>query len=428
MLSRKSFLHKGVLATAGFTLFDFMLPSEAAAMQEQISSIAALTAAQAAMSEGFWDQVRAQYIISADIINMNNGGVNPQPKMVRSAYIRNYEFCNDAPSYSMWRVLDKEREPLRERVAKMMGVTKEEIAFNRNTTEGLNTIIFGMDLKPGDEIVLSNFDYPNMENAWKQRAKRDGIKLNYVELEMPVEDDEAVVKKFAEAITPRTKLVHITHMMNWTGQIMPVRKIADMAHVNGCEVLVDGSHSFAHVVYKIPDLGADYYAASCHKWLGAPFGTGFMYIAKNKIQKIWPLVSAPMPEADNIGKFECLGTRSFAAEMAVRNAIDYHDLIGAERKEERLRYLKNYWCEQAAGTKGFKLYSSLKPQYGCAIATFGLAGKDADEIEAELAKAKIHTSKVKHGNVNGVRISPNVYTTIAELDLLVETIDKIAQL
>lgn len=428
MQSRKSFLHKGILATAGLSLLDFMHTAKAAALQEKLKSIALLTPAEAAMSEGFWEQVRAQYIISGKPVNMNNGGVNPQPKMVRNAYIRNYEFCNDVPSYNMWRVLDKDREPLRERVAKMIGVSQEEIAFNRNTTEGLSTIIFGMDLKPGDEIVLSNFDYPNMENAWKQRAKRDGIKLNYIELEMPVEDDEAVVKKFAEAITPRTKLVHITHMMNWTGQIMPVRKIADVAHAKGCEVLVDGSHSFAHIVYTIPQLGADYYAASCHKWLGAPFGTGVMYIAKDKIQQIWPLVSAPMPDAGNIGKFECLGTRSFAAEMTVKNALDYHELIGAERKEERLRYLKNYWCGQAAGIKGFKLYSSLKPQYGCAIATFGLAGKDANDIERELTAANFHTSIVKHGNVNGVRVSPNVYTTTDELDALVEAINTIAQM
>lgn len=428
MLSRKSFLEKGILATAGLSLFDFMLPQDVSAMQQQLQLVNPLPPAQAAISEGFWEMVRSQYLFTGGLINLNNGGVNPQPKPVRNAYMRSYEVCNDTPSYTMWRELDKEREPLRKRIADMMGVSSEEIAFNRNTTEGLNTIIFGLDLKAGDEVVLSNFDYPNMENAWKQRAKRDGIKLNYVNLQMPIEDEDAVVKMYADAISPHTKLVHITHMMNWTGQIMPVRKIADMAHAKGCEVMVDGSHSFAHIIYKIPDLGADYYATSCHKWLGAPFGTGFMYIRKDKIQQVWALLSAPVPDAENIGKFECLGTRSFAAEMAISNAIDYHELIGAERKMERLRYLKDYWCRQAANIKGFKLYTSLKPDYSCAIATFGIDGVNVDVIENELYKAKMHTSIVKHGNVNGVRISPNVYTNLAELDLLVETIEKIARL
>ena len=424
MLSRKLFLKGSLLASASVGSIAHAAQREA--YNEQLARVSQLTPSEAATDEAFWKTVREQYVIGQHI-NLNNGGVNPQPLAVREAYMHNYLLCNDAPSYSMWRELDKQREPLRKRVAELMGVSHEEIAFNRNTTEGLNSIIFGLELKAGDEVVLSNFDYPNMENAWKQRAKRDGIKLNYVYLEMPAVDDDKVVQQFADAITPKTKLVHITHMMNWTGHVMPVRRIADIAHAKGCEVMVDGSHSFAHLIYTITELGADYYATSCHKWLGAPFGTGFMYIKKEKIAKVWALLSAPVPDADNIGKFECLGTRSFAAEMAVGTALDYYQTLGAERKLARLRYLKNYWCEQLQDTLGFVQYSSMLPQHGGAIATFGLRDIDLDGIERALAAADLHTSRVKHGNVIGVRISPNVYTSRAELDRLVEVVNKTAK-
>lgn len=412
MLSRKLFLKGSLVASASIGSM---------AHAAQLQRVSTLSAGEVASDEAFWQSIRAQYI-TGKLINLNNGGVNPQPQPVRDAYMHNYLLCNDTPSYSMWRELDKQREPLRKRLAELLGVSELELAFNRNTTEGLNSIIFGLDLKAGDEVVLSNFDYPNIENAWKQRAKRDGIKLNYVDLQMPATDDDAVVQQYADAITPRTKLVHITHMMNWTGHVMPVRRIADIAHAKGCEVMVDGSHSFAHLIYTIPQLGADYYATSCHKWLGAPFGTGLMYIRQDKIQKVWALLSAPIPDADNIGKFECLGTRSFAAEMTISTALDYYDTLGAERKLARLRYLKSYWVEKLQAKPGFKLYSSLQPQHGAAIATFGIEGVDASVIEKALAQANIHTSMVKHGNVNGVRISPNVYTSLAELDSLVKVI------
>jgi selenocysteine lyase/cysteine desulfurase len=327
----------------------------------------------------------------------------------------------------MWRELDKGREPLRARIAKLAGVSAEEIAINRNTTEGLNSIIFGFDLKAGDEIVLSKFDYPNMMNAWKQREKRDGIKLNWIEFDMPVESDSIFLEKFGNAITPKTKAVHITHMVNWTGQVMPARKIADMAHKKGCEVLVDASHSFVHLDYKIPDLDCDYYATSLHKWLCAPFGTGFMYIKKEKIKKIWALVSAPNPDSDDIRKFENLGTRSFPAEMAIGNAMDFHEMIGSKRKEERLRFLKNYWCEKAVKIPKVKLYTSLMPEYSCALATFGIDGWTPGEIEGWLLdKKKIHTSPVTRENVHGVRVTPHVYTSLNELDLLVEGIAEMA--
>jgi selenocysteine lyase/cysteine desulfurase len=427
MISRKAFLQRTALATAGISLLDFLEPAQAEAFSRHLERISNTDPAQAAQDEDFWNFIREQYTTSPTIINLNNGGVSPQPKPVQDAHIRFYQYCNEAPSYYMWRVLDQGREPLREKLAQLAGCLPEEIAINRNTTEGLNTIIFGLNLKAGDEVVLSKYDYPNMMNAWKQREKRDGIKLNWVDLDMPVESDEVFIEKFGNAITPKTKIVHITHMVNWTGQIMPARKIADLAHRRGCEVIVDASHSFVHIDYKIPDLDCDYYATSLHKWLCAPFGTGFMYIKKEKIKNVWALLSAPVPDADNIGKFESLGTRSFAAEMAIGNAIDFQYLVGNKRKEERLRFLKNYWCEKVAHLPRVKLYTSLKPQYSCAIATFGIEGWQTTDIDAYLFdKKKIHTTGINHEGVHGIRITPHIYTSLRDLDKLVDAIHDMA--
>lgn len=428
MLNRKKFIQRAALATAGLSLLDFMEPLKASEFKFHLNRIAQLNPVNAAEDDDFWNLIREQYTTSPNVINLNNGGVSPQPKPVQDAHIRYYQYCNEAPSYYMWRVLDNGREPLREKLAKLAGCSAEEIAINRNTTEGLNTIIFGLNLKAGDEVVLSKYDYPNMMNAWKQREKRDGIKLNWVDFDLPVESDDVFVQKYAAAITPNTKIVHITHMLNWTGQILPARKIADVAHAKGCEVIVDGSHSFAHINYTIPELDCDYYATSLHKWLCAPFGTGMMYIKKGKVKNVWALLSAPIPDADNIGKFESLGTRSFAAEMAAGNAVDFQYLIGAERKEARLRYLKNYWCNKAKKeVPGFKLNTSLKDDFSCAIANFTIEGFKPEDIDTKLwDKFKIHTTTVNHENIHGVRVTPHVYTSIYDLERLVSALKQIA--
>jgi len=379
--------------------------------------------------DDFWAWVRSCYTTSSNIINLNNGGVSPQPKQVQDTHIKYYQWCNEAPTYYMWRSLDEGREPLRRKLAKFCGTDPDEISINRNATEALNTIIFGLDLKAGDEIVMGKYDYPNMRNAWRQREKRDKIQLKMVELNMPTTDDDYIFQTYAAAITPRTKIVHLTHLINWTGQIIPVhviRKIADLAHQMGAEVIVDGAHTFAHTVYQIPDLGCDYYGTSLHKWMCAPFGNGMLYIKKDKIQKIWALLSNDQPDSNNIRKFETLGTRSFAAEMAIGTAIDFHDLIGSERKEKRLFFLKKYWTDQVKNLPGVIFYSPLEKNYSCGIANIGIKGMKGTEIEGALFKnRKVHTVAIEYEKVNGVRVTPNVYTSLNDLDELVAGIKEL---
>ena len=422
-----------MLASAGtlsaLEMFSHIDKDFATQFERKLGSLENQSLPLSAENEDFWGWIRESYTVSPNIINLNNGGVSPQPKVVQEAHLRNYQLCNEAPSYYMWRILDQGREGLRNKLAELAGVSPEEIAINRNTTEGLNTIIFGLNLKEGDEVVLSKFDYPNMTNAWKQREKRDKVKLVWIDIPQPTEDDAAIVKLYENAITSRTKIVHITHLINWTGNIVPCRAIADMAHRKGCEVIVDGAHTFGHLDYKIEDTGADYFATSLHKWMCAPFGSGLMYIKKDKIKNVWALLSSSEPDGNDIKKFESLGTRSFASEMAIGAAVDFHNVIGAKRKEARLRYLKNYWAEKAAKLPGARMTTSLKPQYSCAIANIGFEGWEAQQIEARLFdKYKIHTVSIIYEKVNGIRVTPNVYTSLQDLDFLARGLEEISKL
>ncbi len=373
--------------------------------------------------ESFWYQIKQTYTVSPNVMNLNNGGVCPQPKVVQEAVERYNRLSNEAPSYYMWHILDQGREPLRARLAALAGCDAEEIAINRNSSEGLETVIFGLRLQKGDEVVLTKQDYPNVINAWKQREQRDGIVLKWLSFDFPIEDKTQIVNAFKEAFTAKTKVVNITHMINWIGQILPVREIADEAKKRDIKVLVDAAHSFVHIGFKINDLNCDYLATSLHKWLCAPFGSGMLYVRKSRIKNLYPLFAAGDAESEDIRKFEHLGTRSFAIEQAIGEALNFHQMIGMERKEKRLHYLKNYWAERVSEFPGVSVKTSLKPEWACAIALLVVEGKKPAEVSQFLFnKYRIHTVGIEWENISGVRITPNVYTTTNDLDWLVTAI------
>ena len=379
---------------------------------------------QLANDEDFWYYVQQAYTVTPQLINLNNGGVAPSPKPVQEAVKRFHDYSNEAPSYYMWRILDMGREPLRKNLARIAGCSPEEIAIQRNASEALETVIFGLDLKRGDEVVLSKQDYPNMINAWKQREQREGIKLVWVNLRLPSEDNSYLSNEYIRAFTPRTKVVHLTHVINWNGQILPVKQIADAAKAKGIEVVVDGAHSFAHFQFTLPSLNCDYFGTSLHKWLSACIGSGMLYVRKEKIAKLYPLFAAADPTVDNIRKFENLGTRPFFIEQAISKAIDFYDMIGPKRKEERLLYLKNYWMERVKNLPKVKLHTSMKPGFGCGVGMIEIEGHKPVELDSFLFdKYRIHTVPIEWENIRGVRITPNVYTTTKNLDVLVEGIE-----
>ncbi len=421
--SRRRFLQRAGVFSATAFLTSMTKPAWSRNLDQALSQSAGISTEELATDEDFWYYIQQSFTVSPSLINLNNGGVSPAPKTVQDAMKRYYDLSNEAPSYYMWRVLDQGREPLRKNLARLAGCSPEEIAINRNSSEGLETVIFGLQLKAGDEVVAAKQDYPNMINAYKQRELRDGIKMVWINLELPSEDENYLVSQFVNAFTAKTKVVHITHIINWNGQILPVKKIAQEAHKRGIEVVVDGAHSFAHFDFKVPDLDADYYAGSLHKWLYAPIGSGVLYVRKEKIKNIYPMFAVDNPLKDDIRKFEALGTRPFFIEQAIGKAIEFHEMIGAERKEKRLHYLKNYWMEKVKGLPGVKLNTSLNPKWGCAIGNVGVEGRKPGELDSFLMdKYKVHTVAIEWENIKGVRVTPNVYTTTKQLDVLVEGI------
>ncbi len=423
MSSRRAFIQKMGLLSSATIAVNLLQTAWGKNLELALKKVESTSPVDLATNEDFWHYVQQSYTIAPNFINLNNGGVAPAPKSVADNMKTNYDICNQAPSYFMWRIIDVGREQLRKNLAQLAGCSAEEIALHRNTSEALETVIFGIELKAGDEVVLAKQDYPNMIGAWKQREKREGIKLVWVNLELPSEDENYLIKQYTDVFTTKTKLVQITHMINWIGQKMPVRKIADEAKKMYIDVLVDGAHTFAQFEFLIPELNCDYFGTSLHKWLGAPIGTGFLYVRKEKIKNIWPLFGASEKEEENIRKFEHLGTRPFYIEEAIDKAIDFHDMIGSKRKEERLLYLKNYWMNKVKDLPKVKLHTSFKKEFGCAIGLVSIEGKKPSELDTFLwDNYKIHTVGIVWENISGVRITPNVYTSIKNLDRLVDGI------
>lgn len=379
-------------------------------------------------NDDFWQGIRQAYTVSPNIINLNNGGVSPQPQIVQDTFEKYNRLSNEGPSYYMWRILDQGREALRSSIAELAGCDADELAINRNATEALVTVISGIPLKKGDEVVLSKWDYPNMINAWKWREQRDGIKLIWVEHETISENDEELASRYTEKFNSKTKVVHITHLINWNGQVMPVRKIADKAREMGILSISDSAHSFAHLDFKIPDLRVDFWGTSLHKWLCAPFGSGLLYVKKERIAGLAPLFPGEKPTGDDIRKFETLGTRSFPTELAVDRALDFHNGIGSGRKAARLHELKTYWTKEVSKEDKIKIHTPDSSAHSGAIAIVGIEGKEPSEIDQALFKNfGIHTVAINWENIHGVRITPHVYTSINDLDKLIEGLVSISK-
>lgn len=426
--TRRSFLHRAGVFSATGLLAALTQPAWSRDLHHALQQSANIPPDVLAGDEDFWHYIQQSYTASPVIINLNNGGVAPSPKTVQDAMKRYHDLSNEAPSFYMWRVLDQGREPLRRSLAALAGCTADEIAIHRNASEALETVIFGLPLKAGDEVVLSKQDYPNMINAWKQRELREGIKLVWVNLDLPSEDNDYMTGMYTRAFTPKTKVVHLTHVINWNGQIIPVRRIADAAHQKGIEVVVDGAHSFAQFQYTIPELGADYFGTSLHKWLSACIGSGLLYVKKEKIKNLYPLFAAPDAKSEDIRKFEHTGTRPFFIEQAISKAIEFYDMIGAQRKEQRLFYLKNYWMERVKNIPKIQLGTSMKPGFGCAIGLVNVEGKKPADLESFLfTNYKVHTVSIEWENFTGIRVTPNVYTTTKNLDVLIQGIERFAK-
>lgn len=425
MQNRRKFFGSLLGVASSLSLQGMVKESLAVDLKETLGVLNQSELKEAITDESLWERVQAAYAQSS-IMNLNNGGVSPQPLVVQAAERRYRELINEAPSYYMWRVYSKERNGVRAQLSQLGGCSEGELALTRNTTESINTIMLGLDWKKGDEVILTRQDYSTVKIGWEQLAKRKKIKLSWVDLPLPIEDEDTIVKLYTEQFSNKTKVINITQIINWTGQILPVkaiRRICDAARAKGIFTIVDGAHSLGQIDFKIPDLGCDAFASSLHKWICAPFGTGILYIRQDKIKDIWSLYPATDPTGNNIQKFEHLGTISLSSLLAVSQAIHFHNNIGIKLKEARLRYLKDYWCN--ALTDKVQLHTSMKPEYACAIALFSKEGYSPSKILDYLDKNRIHATNSTVVDLSGVRISPNVYTTTKDLDRFLEVFSKL---
>ncbi|MFO0875363.1 MAG: aminotransferase class V-fold PLP-dependent enzyme [Phycisphaerales bacterium] len=409
-----------------------------------------------ARDEDFWFRVQQAFTVDRSVVNLNNGGVSPSPAIVQDAQRRHQEFCNTLPPpRALWTLLEPQREGVRERLARGWGVSAEEIALTRNASESLQICQLGFDLEPGDEVLTTTVDYPRMITTFKQRERRDGIVLRQFKVPIPCEDHDAIVRLFAENITPRTRLILMSHVVNITGQIMPVKEVVAMARTRnrdaaprarrgrdgageaggaaptGIPVIVDGAHAFAHMDYRLSDLECDYYGVSLHKWLAAPHGTGLLYVRRERIRDLWPMMAAGDSLAGDIRKFEEIGTHPVALTRR-SPALTLHETIGGARKEARLRYLRDRWAQRLLdsplGRGRVRLHTSLKPAFSCGIATMQVDGIDSARLAEWLigpaARHHILVTAIKHDEFEGIRVTPNVYTTLEEIDRFTDAIEQ----
>jgi isopenicillin-N epimerase len=421
MATRRSFL--SALAGASATLP--MFREQAMTRVLRAGDMAAgRSADKLADDEAYWTEIQRAFDVDRTMINLNNGGCSPAPTHVMDQMIRDLKFSNELPVDHMWRVLEPRIESVRRDLARDFGCDIEEMAITRNASEANEIMIFGLDLKAGDEVVVTNQNYGRMITAWKQRERREGIVLKQVSFKVPPPSQQYIVDQFKAAVTPRTRVIEVTHITNLTGQIMPVKELVEFARPRGIEVFVDGAHAYAHFPFKRDELGCDFYGTSLHKWLLVPIGAGFLYVRKDKQKKLWPLMAAAAEQDDNIRKYEEIGTHPAANHNAISAALAFHRAIGAERKVARLRWLRDRWAKRLlAESDRVRILTPLDSPYSGAIGLFTVAGMDMPKLgEWLFGQHRIVMTPIVHPEFSGIRITPNVYTTPDEIDTFTDKV------
>ncbi|GAB3890548.1 aminotransferase class V-fold PLP-dependent enzyme [Spirosoma agri] len=420
-LSKRQFLKSVVGATSLATV-------NGPNLTELLASVAHVPATTLAQQEEFWGQIRTAFPVTTEFIQLENGYYSLAAKPVLDKYLQHIQQVNAVSSYYMRTRQFDDKRVAKTQLANLLGCSADELIITRNTTESLDTVIAGIDWKAGDEAVMAEQDYGAMLDMFRLQSRRHGTVNRVVSLPNHPQSDAELVSLYEKAITPKTRLLMVCHMVNITGQIMPIRQIVEMAHKHNVEVMVDGAHAFGQLNFALPDLGGcDYYASSLHKWLGAPLGAGILYVRKDKIAGLWPLFADSSVADDDIRKLNHTGTHPVATDLAIQDAIQFHEGIGIERKEARLRYLQRYWTDRVRHRPNIVLNTPEVPARSCAIANVGIAQKKP----AELAKLlfdnyKIFTVAINSPAVRGVRVTPHLYTTTTELDTFVQALTKLA--
>ena len=423
MTTRRGFLRSLVAATATVPALknDALVRAVGAGR-----GVAGRAPADVAQDEDYWQTIQQAFDIDRGLINLNNGGVAPSPRVVQQALQHYLTVSNQAPAITMWGWIEPEVESVRRRLAANFGCDPEEMAITRNASEALEIVQLGLPLERGDEVLTTTQDYPRMITTWQQRARREKIVLKQLDFAVPVNNAGDLVRLFEQGITPRTRVIHVSHVVFMTGQIFPIKEICALARERGITSIVDGAHAFAHVPFQFSDVDCDFYGASLHKWLSAPIGTGMLYVRKDRIEKHWALMAAPESMDKDIRKYEEIGTHPAAMHNATLQALEFHEQIGAERKFTRLRYLKQRWAERLGKLPGAQMLVGLDAEHSGAFGTMHFETMDPRKLsDALLAKYNILVVPIVGPSLNGIRVSPNVYTSTAEIDRFCDAVETI---
>lgn len=424
MTDRRAFLHSLAAGAATLTLPTFN-PRAIRRLEDAQAIAGSKGATTLAEDEAYWATIQRAFDLDRTMINLNNGGCSPAPTHVLEQMIRDLRFSNELPVEHMWGVLEPRIESVRRDLARDFGCDPEEMAITRNASEANETMIMGTDLARGDEVILTTQNYPRMINAWTQRERREGIVIKWVKIDTPPKSAAAYVDAISAAITPRTKVIETMHISFMTGYIAPVKQIVELARPKGIRVFIDGAHAYAHFPFTRDDLGADYYGTSLHKWLMAPIGTGFLYVRRDRIKSLWPLMAGGVDQEDNVRKYEEIGTHPAANHNAIAVALAFHRAIGSDRKIARLRYLRDRWAKRVVAESGgrARMLTPMGPNESGAIAVVAFDGLEIGKLHSWLlSKHKIVSTPLIHAEFQGLRVTPNVYSTIDEVDRFAETL------
>jgi isopenicillin-N epimerase len=411
---------QSILAGASATVF------QDDALRQAHAAVSGRTPEEVATDEDYWAEIRNAFSVDRNVINLNNGYASPSPRVVQDALRRQLEYSDLGPYHTMVNVLERQVESVRRRIAQAAGCDPEEIAITRNSSEALENVQYGIDLKPGDEVLTTNQDYPRMIETFRQRERREGIVLKLISFPVPTLGMDDLYRRFEQAVTPRTKLILVCHITNRTGQIFPVKRICEMAHARNIPVICDGAHAFSHFPFQISDLDCDYYGVSLHKWTYAPIGTGFLYVRKSRIASTWSLMASGETQKGDIRKFEEIGTHPAANHNAISEALIFNDNIGIDRKAARLRYLRDRWAHRLVQNPRCRILHSADPAQSCGIGFVAFANNiDPGKVASALvSKHAIYTSVMAHEEYTGLRITPNIYTPLRDVDFFVEAVER----
>ena len=374
-----------------------------------------------------WKTVRSHYTLKDEYVNLESGYYNIIPNPILEHFINHVKHVNIEGSFYMRNDLNKNKDRVTSELANIVGSTPDQIAITRNATESLDLVISGFPWKKGDEAIYAKQDYGTMKEMFEQISNRYGVVNKIISIPNHPKNDEEIVSLYESQITSKTKLMMVCHMINITGQILPIKKICEMAHSYGVEVMVDGAHCIGHFDFSIDDFNCDYYGSSLHKWLATPLGAGLLYVNKNKTHRIWPLLANGNTNKSDIKRLNHIGTHPVHTDLAISNSIDYLKWIGMERKEKRMRFLQRYWSDKLRNVNNVIVNTPIDIDRSCGIGNVGLTNMNPSKMEDLLfEKYKIFTVAIDYANVKGCRISPNIFTTTKELDSFVDAVKELS--